>query len=149
MLLPSQNIDIYDYIAQLDGQSLLEIFKNVQDSPVQASMPKFSCTFDMNMKDVLMEMGMQSAFSDKADFSNMAEVTAGELSINNVQHKTYISVAEQGTVAGAVSSVEMTSGSKPQTSPLVIQFDRPFVFMIIDNSSYLPLFMGVLADTQG
>lgn len=149
VLLPSQNIDIYDYIAQLDGQSLLEIFKNVQDSPVQASTPKFSCTFDMNMKDVLMEMGMQSAFSDKADFSNMAEVTAGELSINNVQHKTYISVAEQGTVAGAVSSVEMTSGSKPQTSPLVIQFDRPFVFMIIDNSSYLPLFMGVLADTQG
>lgn len=79
----------------------------------------------------------------------MAEITAGELSINNVLHKTYISVAEQGTVAGAVSSVEMTSGSAPQTSPLVIKFDRPFVFMIIDNSSYLPLFMGVLADTQG
>lgn len=147
-LLPHQNIDIYDYVARLDAQSLVNTLKNVQDRPVRASIPKFSYEFDLKMNEILADIGMPTAFSNDADFSAMAETAAGDLSISKVLHKTYITVAEQGTRAGAVTAIEMTYGSAADDSPMVIELDRPFVFMIIDNASGLPLFMGVLADIQ-
>ena len=64
-------------------------------------------------------------------------------------HKTYIAVDEKGTKAGAVTAVEMAEGSamEPQETRTVV-LDRPFVYLIIDCETNLPIFMGVLMDTE-
>ena len=70
--------------------------------------------------------------------------------ISRVLHKTFISVAEQGTRAGAATAVEMPAYGAmeiPEFKEVVL--DRPFVYMIIDCETNLPFFMGTMMDVNG
>ena len=60
-------------------------------------------------------------------------------------HKTFISVDELGTKAGAVTKVEMKAESA-MPSGYNVTLDRPFVYAIIDNSTNLPIFLGAALD---
>jgi serpin B len=62
-----------------------------------------------------------------------------------VLHKTFISVDELGTKAGAVTSVIMMAGSAlEQEEPKIVRLDRPFVYAILDNATNLPIFIGTI-----
>ena len=95
-------------------------------------------------------MGMPDAFSmSDADFSNMAVSDRGNIFISRVLHKTFISVDELGTKAGAVTVIEMMGGSAaPPEDPKVVYLDRPFVYMIIDTENSIPLFIGTMTDIK-
>ena len=148
VLLPNEGVDIYEYIAGLTGESLMETLSTPQLGMVMATLPKFSYEYELTMNDVLKELGMPSAFSgDTADFSKMAHSSRGNIYIGDVLHKTFISVDELGTKAGAVTKVEMNDESAPM-SEWVVNLNRPFVYMIIDNETNLPVFIGTVMDVQ-
>ena len=149
VLLPNEGVDIYEYIAGLTGESLMEILSTPQLGMVMATLPKFSYEYELTMNDVLKELGMPSAFiGDTADFSKMAHSSRGNIYIGDVLHKTFISVDELGTKAGAVTKVQMNDESAPM-SEWVVTLNRPFVYMIIDNETNLPVFIGTVMDVQG
>lgn len=148
VLLPNEGIDIYEYIAGLTGESLMETLSTPQLGMVMATLPKFSYEYELTMNDVLKELGMPSAFSgDTADFSKMAHSSRGNIYIGDVLHKTFISVDELGTKAGAVTKVQMNDESAPM-SEWVVTLNRPFVYMIIDNETNLPVFIGTVMDAE-
>ncbi len=145
-LLPNEGVDIYEYIAGLTGEELMETLSTPQLGMVMATLPKFSYEYELTMNDVLKELGMPSAFnSDTADFSKMAHSSRGNIFIGEVLHKTFISVDELGTKAGAVTKVEMNDESAPM-SEWVVNLNRPFVYMIIDNEANLPVFIGTVME---
>ncbi|MBR5949556.1 MAG: serpin family protein [Clostridia bacterium] len=148
-LLPNAGKDIYDFIDGLNGEDLHSLIDNAQERTVYARMPKFSFEFEASLVDALKAMGMGSAFDGAtADFTGLGESVYGNIRIAEVLHKTYIEVGEQGTKAGAVTSVMPAPGSaQVETEPKTIKLDRPFVFMIIDTETSLPLFIGALTDT--
>jgi len=149
VLLPNEGADIYEYIAGLTGESLMETLSTPQLGMVMATLPKFSYEYELTMNDVLKELGMPAAFSgDTADFSKMAHSSRGNIYIGDVLHKTFISVDELGTKAGAVTKVQMNDESAPM-SEWVVTLNRPFVYMIIDNETNLPVFIGTVMDVQG
>ena len=149
VLLPNEGADIYEYIAGLTGESLMETLSTPQLGMVMATLPKFSYEYELTMNDVLKELGMPSAFSgDTADFSKMAHSSRGNIYIGDVLHKSFISVDELGTKAGAVTKVQMNDESAPM-SEWVVTLNRPFVYMIIDNETNLPVFIGTVMDVQG
>lgn len=149
VLLPNEGIDIYEYIAGLTGEELMDTLSTPQLGMVMATLPKFSYEYELTMNDVLNELGMPSAFSgDTADFSKMAHSSRGNIYIGDVLHKTFISVDELGTKAGAVTKVQMNDESAPM-SEWVVTLNRPFVYMIIDNETNLPVFIGTVMDVQG
>lgn len=149
VLLPNEGVDIYEYIAGLTGESLMETLSTPQLGMVMATLPKFSYEYELTMNDVLKELGMPSAFiGDTADFSKMAHSSRGNIYIGDVLHKTFISVDELGTKAGAVTKVQMNDESAPM-SEWVVTLNRPFVYMIIDNETNLPVFIGTVMDVQG
>ena len=81
------------------------------------------------MSAILKAMGMPDAFDDeKANFTGLGTSSAGNIYIGRVLHKTFISVAEKGTKAGAATVVEMLEKTSimPTLSKEVI-LDRPFV----------------------
>lgn len=147
-LLPNEGVDIYDFIDGLNGESLLNIIDNARERTVYASMPKFSFEYEISLVDALKAMGMQTAFNAKlADFSGLGESIYGNIAISEVLHKTYIEVGEQGTRAGAVTSVmPAPSSAEIVEAPVRITLDRPFMFAIIDTQTRLPLFIGTLTD---
>ena len=103
------------------------------------------------MKDVLTRMGMSDAFdADLADFTGLGIYDNGNqnIIINRVIHKTYIAVDEKGTKAGAATVVEMVPESvevEPEEIKTVY-LDRPFVYLLIDCETNLPLFIGAVTD---
>lgn len=146
-LLPNEGVDIYEYIAGFTDESLLNTLKNAQEEAVTATLPKFKCEYELSMNDVLSGLGMPSAFDSKtADFSGLGKSSDGNIYIGDVLHKTLISVDELGTKAGAATKVEMQAGACLIEKEVVL--NRPFVYMIIDNTAKLPVFIGAVMDME-
>jgi len=144
-LLPNEGVDIGDYIKSLTGAGFLKTLNGAQDAVVNASMPKFKYDYTITMNDALKALGIPDAFDvEKADFTKMATSADGNIYIDKVLHKTFISVDELGTKAGAVAMVAMAPGSAPLQIIKNVTLDRPFVFAIIDNATDLPVFIGAV-----
>ena len=145
-LLPNEGVPIESYIESLTGGGFLSILQNAQETTVFASMPKFEFEYMIKMNDALIALGIPDAFDEeKADFSRMAVSSDGNIYIDLVLHKTFISVDELGTKAGAVTMVAMT-GAGMLIDTKTVSLDRPFVFAIIDNATNLPIFIGTVVN---
>ena len=144
-LLPDEDVNIYDYINGLTGESLIAALNGAETESVITAIPKFSYEYGLNMNDILMELGMPTAFKDSADFSKMADTTDKSFFIGDVIHKTYIDVDEQGTKAAAITGV-LTFDCAAVAPEKEVILDRPFVYMIIDNATNLPIFIGTVTD---
>lgn len=108
---------------------------------VEISLPRFTMEMSYSLKSALMEMGMPRAFSDIADFNGITK----DVKINDVLHKTFIDVDEEGTEAAAVTAVTvMTLSAAMPKPPIVFRADHPFTFYIWDRSLGTVLFMGAL-----
>lgn len=142
-ILPDESISINDYVEALTGEYFISLIEGAENSGVKAYLPKFSYDYRVTMNDALMNMGMVEAFDGSADFSKIGKSDEGNIFISEVLHKTFISVDERGTKAGAVTSVEMkTTGMLMDT----VVLDRPFVYAIIDNATSLPIFIGTVVE---
>lgn len=138
-LLPNEGSSIKEYVSNLSGEKIHNLLENVEDTEVSTSLPKFENEFSLSLNDALKAMGVENAFSEeKSDLSKIGD----NLFISNVLHKTYISVHEKGTEAGAVTSVEIETTSAPTDPPKEVYLNRPFVYMIIDNELNMPIFLG-------
>ena len=149
-LLPKEGTTVSEYIASLDGEHLNNLLTNAKSAFVNTSIPKFETEYDVEMSAVLSGMGMPDAFSGAtADFSKLGHSTAGNIFINRVLHKTFISVDERGTKAGAATVVEMNDESAMIIEdPKQVFLDRPFVYMLIDCETNLPFFIGTMMDVE-
>ncbi|MBE6674971.1 MAG: serine protease [Ruminococcaceae bacterium] len=146
-LLPNEGVSLDELINSLNGEELVSAIKYAEMVTVNTSMPKFSYEYTLKMNDVLKSLGMNTAFDDEnADFSKMGS-SNGNIYVGSVTHKTFITVDEAGTKAGAVTSVEMDGNSAP-TEIKVVNLDRPFLYMIVDNQTSLPIFIGTLTSVE-
>lgn len=145
-LLPKEGISMEEYVATLSGEKIRSLLSNQRRSIVYASLPKFENECMFNMIPILEKMGIETAFNvGKADLSGIGTYEDVNTYIGSVTHKTYISVAEQGTKAGAVTAI--TDNAKSAMMEVQeVRLNRPFVYMIMDCEENLPLFMGVVTD---
>lgn len=152
-MLPNEGVTVSQYVDSLTGEHMRELLNNPQDVTVFASIPKFETEYDIEMSEVLQEMGMTDAFDwQVADFSRLGtyNVDGMNICINRVLHKTFISVSEQGTRAGAATAVEMVAeGAMEIVEFKEVVLDRPFVYMIIDCETNLPFFIGTMMNVNG
>ena len=136
-ILPDSNVSISDFVGLLNGDKLFKMLQNAESTNVVAKMPKFEYEYSAELSEALKALGMPTAFSDSADFSG---ISGDKLLISDVLHKTKISVTEEGTRAVAATGVVMSAA--PDGDKQVI-LNRPFMYMILDNETMLPLFAGV------
>lgn len=148
-LLPNEGMSVTDYAASLTGEGLMSTLQNAQSVEVKTAIPKFESEYTAEMSDILQAMGMTDAFdADRADFTGLGHSDNGNIYISRVLHKTYIAVDGKGTKAGAATVVEMLEDSadmEPE-DPKTVYLDRPFVYLLIDCETNLPIFMGTVLD---
>jgi len=149
-LLPNEGVSVEEYVNSLSGERLQNLLSNPQKVMVNASMPQFSYEYNVEMSELLKEMGMMDAFDEsKADFSNMVTSTRGNVYITRVLHKTFIEVSPAGTKAGAATVVEATDeGMGFYDESHEVRLDRPFLYMIIDCENNQPVFIGVVNSVE-
>lgn len=149
-LLPEEGTTTAQFLEKLDGAALRRALKDASPATVYAAIPKFETKFGAELSEVLKGMGMPLAFSQQADLTGIGHSSRGPLKISRVIHKTFISVAEQGTKAGAATIVEVTAEGAPEIiDPKEVILDRPFVFMLVDTQTMIPFFIGEITDIAG
>ena len=136
-ILPDSNVSVDEFVGSLTGEKLFKMLQNTETANVVANIPKFEYEYSAELNEMLKSLGMSTAFSDSADFSGMSQ---SGLFIRDVLHQTKISVTEEGTRAAAATGVVMSAA--PDGDKQVI-LNRPFMYMIIDTETMLPLFAGV------
>jgi hypothetical protein len=91
-------------------------------------------------------MGMSVAFEpNQANFGGISSLPAY---IESVEHRAKIRVHEEGTEAHAetIISIVLSGMGFGVPQPFHMNIDRPFLYVIQDDKTRLPLFMGILAD---
>lgn len=129
-----------EFEARLTYAKLEELRNQMGHTQVLLNMPRFKIESSFGLKDTLSALGMEDAFlPDAADFSGMDGQK--DLYISSVLHKAYVNVDEEGTEAAAATGVVVGLTSMP-TEQVEVKLDRPFIVMIVDETSGSILFMG-------
>ena len=118
-------------------------------------LPKFKYALKINAIPILMKLGMISAFTGDADFSNLVNSACF---ISKFYQKTYVDLNENGTEAAAATVAVFTNSTGP------IKFDdiqrymhvnHSFIYMIesneikdTDNKKIMP-FVGIVNYIEG
>ena len=136
IILSNDKLDINDFIDIIDkdNEYLYTIIDNFKDSKVYIEIPKFEIEYGESLKEILKDMGVNLAFNTNADFSKIR--VQNDLLIDDVIHKTYIKVNEEGTEAAAFTAVEMLDmGAEPIEEEKIYNMviNRPFLFIIRNN----------------
>ncbi|HEX5063938.1 MAG TPA: serpin family protein [Kofleriaceae bacterium] len=123
------------------------------DDTVMVSLPRFTIEpgEPMRLAETLKTLGMTDAFDrDNADFTGISNPTdpKDRLFIGEVLHKAFVKVDEKGTEAAAATAVVMPRGAgmPPKATPFTA--DHPFLFLIVDRSSGLILFIGRVVEPK-
>lgn len=143
-LLPKESVSVEELLAALDGAALYKLLTEPEYATVQAALPKFETEYGAELSDTLKNMGMELPFDGfQADFSGLGSSTGGNIFIGRVLHRTFLSVDEAGTRAGASTVVEMVDECAPMDLKQVF-LDRPFVYLLVDLETGLPFFIGAM-----
>lgn len=143
VLLPREGKKLKDVVAAArQGDYWSGLKSGLREAEVELFLPKFKTKYSKKLNDVLTRMGMGITFTDAADFSGISDIPAR---ISFVKQDTYISTDESGTEAAAVTTVGMEMTSMPtQPKKVIFNAERPFIYIIQENSTGAILFMGAV-----
>ena len=143
VLLPKEGNKLADVTQELqNSNSWGNLVSGLRSTQVDLYLPKFKTEYSRVLNDVLEKMGMGIAFEPgAADFSRMTDADAF---ISFVEQFTYINTDEVGTEAAAVTvvGIELTSYQPDRTA--TFNANRPFIYIIRENSTGSILFMGAV-----
>lgn len=130
----------------LEPAVLAALDVGLTEGVVDVRLPKWDFDTDVELIPELEALGMQAPLDPAAaDFSGISD--AG-LHIADAIHRATITVDEWGTEAAAVTGLAFAE-SGPPLPAAVVHADRPFAFVILDEPTGVPLFMGQVADPAG
>ena len=139
VLLP-QSGNVWDVLKELDGDNWQ--FKG-RTYDVDLKLPRFETKADVDLKPIMSDLGMPTAFTDGADFSNFCNV---QTYIELMKQVAKIKVDEEGTEAAAVTVIGMEKTSMVER--VKFHANRPFLYIISEQSTGAILFIGQYMGTN-
>jgi serpin B len=147
-LLPKKKNGISELDSLLSKLDLRDIRSSARRENVNLAIPKFKMDNGYELKEPLSQLGLESAFTEHANFDGIAKEP---LNIEKVLHKTHFEIDEEEVkaAAAATSILNMRIRGIPE-EPKYIDFiaDHPFVFLIIDNTTNTILFIGKFVNQE-
>lgn len=106
------------------------------------SVPKFDVKSSTELNEVLQGLGVTEAFDmTKADF---APLTDNGAFLSSAMQAARVKIDEEGVEAAAYTELVCADSAMMEVPPTVeMDLDRPFLFVIFDNSN-VPLFVGTV-----
>lgn len=140
-LLPNENISLKDLAESLNSTALTDLInKSSATDFATVSIPKFSVSYETDIKKILTNNGADSLFNDKASFGKLS---GDKTYVENIYSKTVFSLDENG-ICTEDNPAEKASEIKEQKK--TVKLNKPFVFIIADNESGTPLIIGTVVN---
>lgn len=145
---------VRDVCKKLTDTVIGDMIANQQMMRVNLKLPKYEISFDRELNQSLVNMGLQSAFdAASANFNGIGESSLGQsendLYIDLVRQKAKIIVDEEGTEAAAATGIIMRMNAAGPVEAKDVWFDRPFLYLIMDMDKEIPLFIGIFDNPAG
>jgi serpin B len=145
IVLPKGDID--DYLNSFSDERFKSLNDQALKEPIELTMPKFKIEFGISLKSALIALGMDLPFESSANFKNISQ--EADLFIDDVIHKTYIKVDENGLEAAAATAVMMTRCMMPVMKEYKqVVVNRPFIVAIKHPESQHFLFIGKIENVS-
>jgi serine protease inhibitor len=148
LFLPATRSGLEAFAAELNARSWEAWMDSFRPTDGHIALPRFKLAYEATLNDALKALGMGVAFGPRADFGGMVEGNGPPVCIDEVKHKTFVEVNEQGTEAAAVTSVGMVRATFAPSRTFSMVVDRPFFCAIRDNQTGAILFMGAIVDPK-
>lgn len=146
-LMPNREMNVREYLGTLNQAKLLELYQAVNKDEIDLLLPKFEVSFENTLTETLPKLGIQTMFNPEINsLSKMGEAT-GNLYVSEMLQKTFIEVNELGTEAASAVSTSIDMTSMPEPKP-TIDFNRPFIYSVVDNNTGLPVFLGIMDNPE-
>ncbi|MFN6562278.1 MAG: serpin family protein [Nostoc sp. ChiSLP01] len=143
IFLPKQNSNLKAFSQNLNVENWEKWMTQFNKQKGFIRLPRFKTEYDVTLNNTLKALGMEEAFTNKANFSGMGK----NFAISEVKHKTFLEVNEEGTEAAAATSVGIVATSlRQEPEPFRMIVDRPFFCAIRDNQTGSVLFMGSIVE---
>jgi len=145
LVIPAESHTLPEVESNLTADALQGMIDGAREEEVSVGLPRFKLDARLPLKDLLEGMGMKNAFdSEAADFSGIADTSAGNLFLQTAVHQAYVQVDEEGTEAAAATGVGVGLTSAPPS----LYADHPFLFLIRDRLTSSILFAGRIEDPK-
>ncbi|CAM0874876.1 unnamed protein product [Alopecurus aequalis] len=144
IFLPDAHDGLFELTKKIFSEpTFLERHLPTEKCHVGIGVPKFTISFQIDMKDFLKDMALESPFRRDADFKDMVKEDDSKepLFLSDVLHKVILEVNDD--------EIEETSVKKIIGKPLPREHftaDHPFFFVIREEVSATVIFMGHVLD---
>lgn len=103
-----------------------------REVPTAVKIPKIKLDYQLELNQVLSQMGLQELFTSP----NLQKITEEPLFVSSVQHQATLELKEDGVEASGATSVVLSRSFSG------FSLDRPFIFIIFEDETGIPLFIG-------
>lgn len=152
LIIPNENVGLESYAKTFDNNEYMDLLQSFGvTSRVSAYVPQIEIKAEDKpaaMSGVMEKSGLYTLFTDKSDFSNMAH-TDGlllnemyELRTGFSLNKNGVSTSESAQPDSSLTQTPTAAAEEKKGTSEELKFDRPFIFMLIDNESNIPVYMG-------
>lgn len=145
-ILPNEDISVADYCASLTSSKVDALLSAPSyEYDVYTRIPKYTLDYEIDLIEPMMRMGLRTAFNvGSANFRSLAEIPGKNVYIGEAIQKTHFELDEKGIKAAAITYIGMkaTSSIPFERKKINIYLDRPFVYLLMDDKTGLPLFIG-------
>jgi serine protease inhibitor len=117
--------------------------ENSKYMKVNLSVPKFDVASSVNLSGILQQLGIRNVFDSwKSDFT--AITSDIPVTLAGVNQAARVIIDEQGVKAASYLEFPGAGAAAPPEEIIDFILDRPFVFVIADSNTGIPLFTGVV-----
>ncbi len=149
VVLPDEGVSLEECTKHLTERNFRRFYNGKEESLVHISMPKFSIERSTDLKAAYEECGIRKMFTNIGKL-NMFETTtnqyANESCMNNLKESISFSINEDGCeVASVVYSGLDAADAEMAPDGMIFNVNRPFIFMVKENSTPCPLILGTIS----
>jgi len=149
VVVPDAGVGLRSVEGSLHGGGLRRMLAGLEPvDAIRVEMPRWTYRCHEPLNEHLAALGMPTAFDPRrADLGGMT--TQEPLHISHVLHEAFVAVDEHGTEAAAATAVVARTLSLREPPRLTLTADRPFLFVVFDQETTTPLFLGRVSDPTG
>ena len=137
--LPKEKCSISDVLHELWNN---EFYFDMTEEDVKLTLPKFTIKSNVDMKQVLREIGLECIFES----ADIVPGLVNDVRIDDISQQVKIKVDENETEAAALTEMCVAMGPPPTEirEPVIMNVNRPFMFEIAEEYSNTILFTGII-----
>ena len=137
MIMPNDTRNFKSMIVGMDYAKFQSLRRQMSRNTITIKMPRFSVESSIRLDGILKNKGIALPFDNANARFNV--IDGQNWYINGISQKVVFSADEEGATAAAATIVGGSTGI-----PEILEFNRPFVYIVTENATGAILFMGVV-----